>query len=271
MKQSNIPPRTLGLGAVGAALIVAALRSAVFALAFDQTKGYSNPGVLSTLLYIVLALALAGCVGGAVIAVAAAHRQSKDVIFTPAKRSPAIKLISAPVILACTAAVVYSLYHWTQSASTLTLVYALAALLAIPYFIPAKPIATFAWFGLGVLAVCVMSAAIEYFDSAVAMNSPIKLMQQFAALAIALYFLSELYALTGKMQPRRVLLFGSVAVVLGVSNGISNIVAAALGDILSPDYLVRALVLLALGLYVAARLMTVSRAPSPKNQQSEEA
>jgi hypothetical protein len=67
------------------------------------------------------------------------------------------------------------------------------------------------------------------------------------------------------------LLFGSAAVVLGVSNGISNIVAAALGDILSPDYLVRALVLLALGLYVAARLTTVSRAPSPKNQQSEEA
>ena len=271
MNRSHISPCALGIGALGAALIVALLRSATFAFAFDRTAGYCSPGVLSTLLYIALALALAGCVGGAVIAVAMARRQDEDVTFTPEKRSPAVKLSSLLIALACVAAAVYSVYCWAQGASALMLVYALAALLAIPYFVPAKPIATFAWFGLGVLAACVLSAAIEYFDVSVAMNSPVKLMQQFAALSIAIYFLSELYALTGKMQPRRTLLFGSIAVVLGVSNGITNIVAAMIGGILTPDYLVRSLVLLTLGLYVAARLMTARRIPSAQNQQSEEA
>ena len=236
-------------------LVATALRSLAFALSFDVAVDYFDAGIFPTLLYIVIALAIVAALAYA----AYLHRQTKEGEPYPdipvvGRRPLAVRIASVLVVFAALLLVLIELpVILSGYPFSLAHLRALMALAVIPFFV--LPLSRRAApFGILVEALCILLLCSEYFDRYVTTNSPIKLMQQAAFLAVMLYVLTELYALVDVEQPRRARILGAMAVFFTLTNGISNVVAFILGDILTLDYLIRSLFLLAMGLYVGARL-----------------
>ena len=262
MKRSASPRRTFGLVIAALTLTATALHVLCFVLAFDRTVGYFDRGPLPTLLYITLALIPAVALGYALLV--------RPTASLPMASTPLVRSFSRSAVGALTVLIVLNAMAMISSGwHTLTLLLTLAAVLALPYFATfrkAPPI----WSGISAVACCVLSIVVEYFDAYVTINSPIKLMHQLAFLAIALYLLSELFALAGAPKPRRALPLAAVAAAYGIITGVSHVIAALMGDILSPDYLARALVLFAFGLYAAARFVVAVCTPDQQDSKTKE-
>ena len=257
MKKTTISLHTALAVTLCLTLIASALRSVAFLAVFDRTVGYFDRSVLATLLYIVIALAVAG-----VAAFALSHcRDAKDLPCpTRAERSLLLCVIAGAVSAVLAFAAVWDALAFVSGASPLVLARGIAAALAIPYFLlPASrrvlPL------NLAAHAHCLLILVTEYFDRYVPMNSPIKLLQQFALVAFMLYLASEAYAALGTVRPVRTAALGLLSVFLCITNGISCIVAGIAGDILTRDYLIGAIVLLALGLYTTVRLNAATKRP----------
>lgn len=258
-----------GLLTAALTLVATVLRSLSFALSFDTAVDYFDAGIFPTLLYIVIALALAAAFAYAIYL----HRQTKKGETCPrvsvmGRRPLALRVTSALVVFAALLLVLIEL-PMILSGYPFSLVHlrALVALAAIPFFVLPLSRRT-ALFGILVEALCILLLCSEYFDRYVTTNSPIKLMQQVAFLAVMLYMLTELYALVDVEQPRRARIIGALAVFFTLTNGISNTVAFILGDILTLDYLIRSLFLLAMGLYIGARLACATPTPLCNKEES---
>lgn len=260
MIKKEIPFRAVGIGTAALTLLAALFRSLAFATSFDRAVGYFNPGMFSTLLYITIALALVGVPLYACLA----RRSYVSVPYSlgHANRSAVVTVCAWLVVLTCAAAAAFDIFDYLHGhASTLILIRAVAAVLAIPYFL--FPSSMFVRvFGLAPHAYCLLALIDEYVDPYVAMNSPLKMMQQFALISFMLYLVMELYAACGLSRPIRAAAFGLLASFLCISNGLSCIVAGVIGGIISQDYLTVAVVSLAFGLYTAARLYTVAKRPN---------
>lgn len=269
MKRNISAVRAFGIGFAALTLLAALLRSLAFATAFDSVVGYFDANIFSTLLYIVIAMAVAGAIAHAVI-IPRVSRTELRLIPDTAKGSALVRLGGLLVALAYAACAAYELMTvLAVGADVYTLLFLASSLLAIPYFL-LPPTKVTAWFGLAAPAFCILSLITEYFDRYVPMNSPIKLMQQCTALAIVLFLLTEFNALAGNPQPKRALPLGYLAAFFAISNGVSSIVAALTDAAIPLHYVVRAVVMLALGLYVAARLAQTVTHPI-QNDTTEEA
>lgn len=269
MKSHDLMRRTFTVSLIALTVVATALRSLAFLFSFDRAVGYFGAGLLSTLLYIVLALIPLTALVYALLA-----RRIADPLLAPAPdptmQAPLIRVFSIAVGCALAASaipdaitLVSTGLHW------LVLVRMVAALLAIPYFL-VPPSATSAWSGIAVLAHCTLMLVTEYFDRYVTMNSPLKLMHQLMALSIMLYLLTELFALIGAPRPRRAAPLAAIAAAYGIAGGCSHVVAALAGGIIPLDYLMRAIVLGTLGLYCTARLAVAMTAASKQNCKTEE-
>ena len=253
MMKKPISYRAFGIGTLVLTLLAALLRSLAFATSFDRTVGYFDQNVFSTLLYIVIMLALIG-----VAAFALTHRRNAQDLPCPARGERSVCITICSLLIAVTlavCAVLDLLAIANDHADTLFLLRMIAAVLAIPYFAFPNNRRILA-FGLGAHAYCLLVVISEYFDRYVPMNSPLKLMQQFSLIVFILYLLSEMFCAIGQPRPVRTTAFAAVAFFLCTTNGISCIVAAIAGGMIPSDYLMGAILSLSFGLYAAAWLYT---------------
>ena len=269
MKRSSFLLRAFSLAIAALTLIATVTRSLCFVFAFDRTVGYFDRGVLSTLLYIALALILAAALAYALLA-----RRANGIAPLPcpdpAERTLLVRIPSLSVAAALTVTVVTDILSLTSNGlNKLTLVHLLVTMLAIPYFAASRK-ASLIWSGIAAVTVCGLSVITEYFDLYVTINSPIKQMHLIGLLSATLYLLTELFALAGDAKPYRSLPLCMLTAAYGIVGGVSHVVAALAGGILSIDYLSRALVLFALGLYAAARLIDTVRAVRPNDSTTED-
>ena len=242
-----------GLGAL--------LFSLAMALHFDRTVGYLNRNAFSTLLYIVLALFALVCIA----AVMDLRKCNKNNTQTTIPDLAADGRISHWCSLVAAVALIGAL-AWeciaSRSADSSSLLRALCALAAAVYF-GTRAKKRFAAFGLGVHGYCVFSVASEYFDWTVPMNSPFKIMQSAALVSVMLFMLAELSIRADRaISPARLGVTAALATVFGITNGITMIIAAIVGDIAPTAYIVRALPSLAIGAYALACLYSIANAPA---------
>ena len=191
-------------------------------------------------------------------AVACARKTKRDpqTVLCPSisENTPFVRVTTLVVALAYVAIAVWEIPGVLKGGIvSLALLRLLSAACAAPYF-ASYPKRNTMLSGVCTHIYCFAALITEYFDLYVTMNSPIKLMQQFAFFAVMLYVLTELRQLSGKPQPVRSVALGFLAVFFALTNGISCIVAASVGGIIPTDYLLRALLLMSIGLYAAARL-----------------
>jgi hypothetical protein len=263
MNKLASPHRAFSLLIAALTLVATVVRVLGLVLAFDRSVGYFNNGPLSTLLYIMLALIPAAALVYALLARKVAPCS------IPAERTTLSRIAALSVVGALVVLVVFHAWSLILNGSQpLTLLVTLAAALAIPYFAASRK-APPIWSGIAAVACFVLCIVTEYFDALVTINSPIKLMHLIGFLSASLYLLTELFALAGVPKPRRALPLAAVAAAYGIIGGVSHIVAAPAGDILAVDYLVRALVLFALGLYAAAQLAAAIGAPQQQDSTEE--
>lgn len=247
-----------------AAALAAGLGSLLFSLAmalhFDRTVGYLNRNAFSTLLYIILALFALACIAAALDL----RKRKQDAVQTTlpdlAAGGRASRLCSIVTAIVFVAAMTWECIGASQ-ADTSSLLRALCALAATLYF-ASRAKKRFAAFGIGVHGYCVFAVATEYFDWTVPMNSPFKVMQEAALVSAMLFMLAELSIRAGRATTSaRFGVTAALATVFGMTNGVSMITAAIVGDIVPMSYVVRALPSFAIGAYALARLYSVAHAP----------
>ncbi len=269
MKKTAHLLRVFALAIAALTLTATVLRSLCLLLAFDRAVGYYDSGALPTSLYIVLALVPVTALVYALLVRRSAGGEALPCP-APAERTTLVRSFSLSTVGALVTAFAIGVLGLTSNGlDTLTLLHLLAAALAIPYFAvsrSAPPI----WSGIAAVVCCILSIVVEYFDPYVAVNSPIKLMHLVALLSAALYLLTELFALAGASKPGRAVPLAMISAAYGIVGGTSHVIAALAEGILSIDYLARALILYALGLYAAARLGAVTRSAQQNDSKTEE-
>lgn len=267
-------PRTLyrrfTLGAAGLTATAALLRTLGVTLFFDRTVGYIDANIFSTLLYISLPLFVLGCVAYA--SLAARGEKAALVAVAPDEFStaPTVKYASLLVALTFIGATAAELLLYGFATST-SLVRYLGAIASVLYFALPRSRAT-AITGLGVHVYAILSLSQEYFDWSIPLNSPLKLMQHAAMLAVMLFILVEINHLNQSRRSIRYTVCAALALFCGVVNTLPLIAAALLGGIVQTDYLLRALPPMAIGLYAAARLFASHEIelPAPEQEPAEE-
>ena len=247
------------------AALASLLRSLAFATAFDHSVGYFNTGAFTTLLYITVALALLGI---AVFGLSARRRGAHALACpTRSERSLALRLCAAAVGALLAFSAIWDVRAFTDGSSVLVLVRAIGAVLAIPYFLFPSGKRVLA-LGLGAHLYGLLLLTEQYFDRYVAMNSPLKLMQQFAIIAFMLYLTFEMYGALGTERPVPTAVFGLLTVFLCTVNGVSCITAGIVGNIVPRNYLIAAIATLAFGLYTAARLYVAAQSPNTNETEA---
>lgn len=249
------PLALFGLLTAALTLVATVLRSVALITSFDAAVGYFDASIFSTLLYIVIALAVVSAFGYALYAQARSKKEQSP-LPTPdvTHRTVAARIAGAAVVLVLLALSALELPAiLIGQRSILSVLRLVAPICAIPYFV-LTPSRRTGWFGVFTHVVCILCLVTEYFDRYVVSNSPLKLSHQIAFVMAMLYLLTELFDLVGQPQPIRVRYLAPLAFFFTVTNGVSLIVAVAVREpILSIEYLLRAMFLLTLGLYIAAR------------------
>ena len=134
-------------------------------------------------------------------------------------------------------------------------------------------IVSIALFAFGALVYFVAVLVSEYFDWTVPMNSPLKVMQQIAAVCAMLYLCAEMMQFVGKDRPHRLTACAALAAFFGLANGASLLLAFFVGGIVRIDYAVHAIPALAVGVYALIRLLNSreSSLPAPAKEEPVEA
>ena len=247
------------------AALCAVLRSLSIALYFDRSVGYLARNPFSTLLYIVLALFAALCVFCAVKLKKGVDKSTPDLeaASTPARICALVSAVALAI------AVVWECLG-LHTADTLSLFRLLCALAAALYF-GSRSNRRFAAFGLGAIGYGFASIAVEYFDWTTPMNSPLKILQSMALLAMMFFVLTEVSMRAQRPQsPARFAVVSAASALLGITNGVSMVTAAVAGDVIPAGYVVRALPTLAIGAYALARLYAVALAPAVPTPDAEQ-
>lgn len=147
--------------------------------------------------------------------------------------------------------------------------FALITLLAATvYFVLQTPVFRVSVTTLTVLgSITVVSLAcllsLTYFDIATPMNAPHKTDLHLALLAAMLYLLYELRDAAGIPLPRALTACGGLAFFLAATVGFSDVTAYLCGIYTDPLYLAQDLLLLALAVYIGARMTADAALPTP--------
>lgn len=267
---SRILYRRFQLGALGLTIFAALTRVLSLCFFFDPSVGYVDAGIIPTLLYIARALFPVWC---ALYAFAALRLEKKTLIAVAPNEeaaTPALRYASFFCAVALIVSMVAELSMCGFSGKAALLRY-LSAIVAAFYFIPRSRRSITA--GLGVVAYTICAVAGEYFDWTVTLNSPIKLMGQAALMSAALFILAELCHVNHTRRSVRYTVCAALSMFCGFTNGLSLGVAALVGGIVKPTYLLHALPPLAIGLYAALRLFAGHEIilPEPALEADEEA
>lgn len=257
MNHSKIFLRLAHATALAAALCTI-LRSLSIALYFDRSVGYLARNPFSTLLYILLALFAGWCVFCVIrLKKGGADESAPDLEAT----STPTRICTLVAAAALAVAVVWECLG-LRTADTLSLFRLLCALAAALYF-GSRASRHFAAFGLGAIGYGFTSIAVEYFDWTTPMNSPLKVLQSMAMLAMMFFMLTEVSMRAQRPQtPARFAIVAAASALLGITSGVSMITAAVAGDVIPAGYIVRSLPALAIGAYALTRLYAVALAPA---------
>ena len=120
---------------------------------------------------------------------------------------------------------------------------------------------SFVLLGISQIAWCTLTIAYSYFDYTVELNSPAKLLLQFACVIIMLFTTGEMRLVLGKPRPRMYLAFSSCALSVLLSAGAGSLAAA-----LHPEYMttnglriyeniIYSLIFIAMYIYILTRLI----------------
>ncbi len=235
-------------------LIAALLRTPALCLFFDRTVGYCDPNAFSTLLYIVIALFLLACAAYAILAAKCEKKQQIALAPDVTSQASILRIASLLTSLVFLVVAVWEI----ASATTISypaLLRLLGAALAMIYF-AARNKQVLMWLGLGVHVYCIFVLVTEYFDWTIPMNSPLKIMQQTAMIALLLFITVELNHLNNTRRSIRYTVCAALAAFFGCANGLSLIAAYLAGGIVRTDILFHSLPALAIALYAIARLFT---------------
>lgn len=112
--------------------------------------------------------------------------------------------------------------------------------------------------------------ALVYFEMNVQMNSPSKLMIQFAMISLMLYFLGEERQCIANEyeRPGRYFVFGLIAFALSIATGVSELTAYFSGILTRGDFCVEAFICFVLSFYVLARILVLA-SPLDHPQENE--
>ena len=161
----------------------------------------------------------------------------------------------------------------TVPATVFGILLILLALAAIAYFIlSATPSPSHTYsvlLGMGVALFLLVFAFYAYFDTAFALNSPIKLLDQVAAIALMLFFLVETRFRLGGFSEAVLFPVGMVAFLLSASNAISALIYNAVEGRPLVIHMMHDFLFLGISIYVLTRL--ISFLLPPIFQEDEEA
>ncbi|MBQ9802081.1 MAG: hypothetical protein IJW51_03305 [Clostridia bacterium] len=152
----------------------------------------------------------------------------------------------------------------------------LTLLAATVYFIlqtPVTKVSVTTLTVLGSLAIVSLACLVSltYFDITTPMNAPHKTDLHLALLAAMLYLLYELRHVAGIPLPRALTACSGLAFFLAATVGFSDVTAYLCGIYTDPLYLAQDLLLLALAVYIGARMTADAALPSPTTKGQDTA
>ena len=161
----------------------------------------------------------------------------------------------------------------TMPATIFGILLILSALTAIAYFIisaTVSPSQTHSvLLGMGAALFVLIFAFYAYFDTAFALNSPIKLLDQVSAIALMLFFLAETRFRLGGFSEAVLLPVGMTAFLLSASNGISALIYNAVEGRPLVVHMMHDFLFLGLSIYVLARLVSFLLPPLFRETEKE--
>ncbi len=256
--------------ALGLTLLTAALRIAALLSSFDAI-GYFSAGPLPTLLYCLVALAVAGS-----LSVFWLFRG--DTLTPPLapRETPLFSLVGSAMALFAFAFALIATVTGIGKLEAPTAVSVITVLLlaagifyfAAPLFGARFPREATVLCGYGAILATVFLLIVTYFDRYTQMNAPHKVGLHMALVCAALYLLYEVRELLQKPLPRLSLLFSALGLFFCGVVGISDTVAYLLGIFTDPLYLPADLLCLSLFLYIGVR--AAERLLSLSKHESEE-
>lgn len=127
-----------------------------------------------------------------------------------------------------------------------------------------------AWLGFFPIVRALTGVAQIYFEMEVQMNHPSKLMLEFALISLMIAFLYELrfFVAEDRVKPVGFAMFSCVALIVSISAGISEMVGFFAGGLSKGDFCIEAFFCLAMGLYVAARMVSYLKSFDEKMPES---
>ena len=233
------------------ALITALLCSVAFAYSFNSENGYFTNSPLSYIFYVALAASIAFAIISTALdksdrAYAARSNRTSSLILMLACLLYLISFIATPVPA-----------HMTRTFLVLTilsLVVAIAHLLLLGIGAKLSDSATVAT-GLGVVFAPIILATASYFDHSQELNSPYKLIFEFACLAFALYYVTDLRSNTD--TPRKKMLTGVAAIstTLTLCAGVAKIFEIIYNSSATPINIASAILFAAMASCTASKLL----------------
>jgi hypothetical protein len=109
-------------------------------------------------------------------------------------------------------------------------------------------------YGFAVILMTIFLVILLYFDTKIAMNSPIKISAQFALLSISVYMLFEIRFLISRAMPRTYFTISLLTLFFTATCSISGIVAFVLGILQNTAYLAIDFICFAFSLFLIYRI-----------------
>ncbi len=223
--------KILKLSAPILALICAVTCAFAFGYAFDNEAGYFNRSVLPYVFYILLALTLAISVAAAVTA---EKRTADEKCHVPDRRAIGIILICSlafyltSFILTSTPG--YMAIKLSSNASIslfpiiiVGLLISIAHFVIVAFFSRKVGSGAIILTGIAVVLTAIIIATASYFDHTQALNSPHKLLYEFAFIAFALYYITELRLYTDAPREKLLTALSGISTALSLCAGVSVI------------------------------------------------
>ena len=161
----------------------------------------------------------------------------------------------------------------TAPATLFGILLILLALTAIAYFIlSATPTPSHTYsvlFGMGAALFLLVFAFYAYFDTAFALNSPVKLLDQITAIVLMLFFLVETRFRLGGFSEAVLFPVGMAAFLLSASNGIGALIYNAIEGRPLVVHMMHDFLFLGFSVYVLARLISFLLPPLFHEEEEE--
>ena len=238
--------------------------------AFDTSVGHYQDTPLSTVLLVIIGIAVAVNVVGAIITQKNALPKAwpANLIGDVATRMPMTLFIFVGIMALAP-------FAQTEGGGMIhVLLFATGILTAIYYALASsrtkKEIAgVVTVLGFAPLAWSILAVADTYLDNKIAMNSPVKIAVQLGLLSMLLLATADLRFRLGKAAPRLALAFHGFATFFCIGGGLPVLIASAVGVLNNPVYAVYAAALFSIGLYALVR--SIAYVYHPVEEETPEA